>query len=242
MHKQQLSRLNTSFETIYDGFDYGTPAMKANLRKLTELYAAPEASKDQLLHIISMQQALFMQLIDAQWIGKPLIPKSTLSLRPFVQKYYQQLPGKTSTIKRTWIEVLKFLDVSDVVKFSKTCQRNYRAAYDEEVWKLLCTRKFGTMGELVQIDNWRLKVAYRVYNSCCKCRKFDANPYVKLNRRYCNLCKMQLEEFRPKPVSPPRPEPVRRLGYTVRCEATTLRGTRCKRMTYNGSGYCWQHE
>jgi endonuclease YncB( thermonuclease family) len=61
----------------------------------------------------------------------------------------------------------------------------------------------------------------------------------------------------PAPASVPVPEPAAstrsrtvtpepsatasRQAYSVQCAATTKRGYRCKRMTRNSNGYCWQH-
>lgn len=247
IHRTQVARLADSFTTIYEGFDYSTPAMKTSLRKLAELYNQSSASKDQLIHIIAVQQSLFMQLIDAKWVGKPTPPKYSLALRTFTLKYCQQLPGKASSAKRAWVEVLKFLDYADIVRFSKTSNENYRTAYDEEVWRQLYNRSYNLLlYSEPQIDNWRLKFAYNASYSCSVCKKIDEATYSKAKVKYCNVCKMQLPEFKPAPpvvnsYYPSTPSYEGRMGYAVQCNATTLRGARCRRTTKNSSGYCWQH-
>ena len=32
------------------------------------------------------------------------------------------------------------------------------------------------------------------------------------------------------------------LGQTTQCKGITQKGTRCKHMTYNANGYCYQHQ
>jgi hypothetical protein len=227
LHRVQLTGLEGSFTTVCEGFCYGTAEMKSSLQNLAGLYSESNTSKDQLLNIIAVQQTLFLQLIEARWVGKPSVPMHSYALNKFTLEYCQHLPGKLPKHKRAWVEVLKFLDLAGIVRFSKTSNANYLIAYNEEIWEALYTRKFGH--SQVEVDNWRLKYAYKLCNTCSVCSRLDLQVYVKGRLKYCSSCKMQLSEFKPQ------------LSYYGRCNATTLRGTRCKRITRNSNGYCWQH-
>lgn len=227
LHRVQLASLEGSFTAVCEGFCYGTAEMKSSLQNLASLYSESATSKDQLLNIIAVQQALFHQLIEARWVGKPSVPMHSYALRSFTLENCQHLPGKLPKHKRAWVEVLKFLDLAEIVRFSKTSNASYRLAYNEEIWEALYICRFGY--SQVEVENWRLKYAYKVCNTCSVCSRFELQVYVKGRLKYCSSCKMQLSEFKPQ------------LSYYGRCNATTLKGTRCKRTTRNSNGYCWQH-
>lgn len=65
----------------------------------------------------------------------------------------------------------------------------------------------------------------------------------------CKVCKPPLEVDDEDAIESPRvgqpaiqeSPPVQR-ATTVQCQALTQAGSRCKRMTTNASGRCWQHE
>ena len=49
---------------------------------------------------------------------------------------------------------------------------------------------------------------------------------------YCNVHKAQAPDY----------IPLKKSNYVGRCNATTKKGTRCKRNASSGSRYCWQHQ
>lgn len=76
----------------------------------------------------------------------------------------------------------------------------------------------------------------------------ELDSAVSLGYEACKVCKpgkskVSLESSQKNEnQSEPETEPELRSATSVRCSATTQRGTRCKRMTKNSSGKCWQHE
>lgn len=72
---------------------------------------------------------------------------------------------------------------------------------------------------------------------------YDLQDALKAGYTACSRCKPTKEKLaNDKNIAPAQFKvPVQRLT-AVQCKAKTKAGTRCKRMTKNSSGYCYQHD
>ena len=57
--------------------------------------------------------------------------------------------------RETWLKILSLVDPKDIVHFRKTSSLAYELSHDNEVWKSLYLRTFGSTEELQFTDDWR---------------------------------------------------------------------------------------
>lgn len=57
----------------------------------------------------------------------------------------------------------------------------------------------------------------------------------------CKVCKPPTSESATESIRSVTPSTKKSEGYSGRCQATTKKGTQCKRNAKPGSSYCWQH-
>lgn len=218
----------------------------------------------QIERSISMLQSAVLEL-KSKLEEKDTLPKHAKEYSHYVAKYSSKVKSRTTPRTRGLILTFGYLDKDSVNNCALVSKEFYFASRRNEVWKLLYEVDVNSVDGY--LPDYRLKYVIGYLNTCPECLVLKGIPETPGKRTQCDNCKKPAISALQPPVSSvplptfAQPQLARnlfsdyetsltrsytsydsgRLNYSVQCNATTLKGARCKRRTKDASGYCWQH-
>jgi hypothetical protein len=218
----------------------------------------------QIERSVSMLQSAVLEL-KGKLEEKDYLPKHAKEYSQYVAKYSSKVKSKTTPRTRGLILTFAYLDKDSLNNCALVSKEFYFASRRNEVWKILYEIDVNSVSGY--LTDYRLKYVVGYLNTCPECLVLNDIPETPGKRAICHACKRPaIPAFQPPVSYAPlqnfgQPQLARnlfsdydtslvrshtsyesgRLAYSVQCNATTLKGARCKRRTKDGSGYCWQH-
>ena len=125
----------------------------------------------------------FKEWLD-NWNSKYLPIDKPVELNPI-----KTINSKPSKLKRTLLEIFKFLKVKDILKVNSVNKDFYQVSWEEELWRCCTLRDYGT--QPVQ-STWKHTYMELYTNYCIGCKTLPSQDnYYRcplLKRPICRLC------------------------------------------------------